>query len=306
MNSKTTTDPYNYVINLSGKPFHKNEYKLLQKNLNFVPNPGKPNKKDFQNDTKNYFRRVILKAHFGAEDPKPPDGLRPTSNKEWIPKQIHHSVQTYIQSVQNDLSNFEQPESHNRPNLSKGELEAMEALKDRDDIIISKADKGGGVVIQDVDDYVAEANRQLNNPEFYEKVDRDLTPEHSSRVNEAVNQLAAEGLISEKTAKCLHAKNARTPKFYMLPKVHKPNNPGRPIIAAIDSPTSNLARYIDHHLQPLAEELPSFIKDTGAFLRKIEAKKKVSPNSILVTMDISALYTNIPHKEGISPGRTHR
>ena len=156
------------------------------------------------------------------------------------------------------------------------------------------------MVIQDIDDYVAEADRQLSNTEFYERMNRDLTPEHTLKVNEAVDALAAEGLISEKTAKCLHAKDAKTPKFYTLPKVHKPKNPGRPIIAAINSPTTNLARFVDHHLQPLAEQLPSFVKDTGAFLRKIESTKKVSRNSILVTMDVSSLYTNIPHREGIN------
>ena len=57
----------------------------------------------------------------------------------------------------------------------------------------------------------------------------------------------------------------------MLPKIHKPGNPGRPIISAIDNPTSTIAEYVDHHLQPIAEELPSYIKDTGAFLRKINS-----------------------------------
>ena len=37
-------DPYEYVINLTKKQFTKNEYKLLNKNLNYIPNPGKPNK----------------------------------------------------------------------------------------------------------------------------------------------------------------------------------------------------------------------------------------------------------------------
>ena len=265
-----------------------------------MPNPGKPNQKNFKEDIDKYFRRVILRSHFGNEAPKEPDGLLPNSNSSWIPKTIHHSVKTYIQKVQNDLSEYEAPASHDRPNLTKGEKEALEALSDRDDIIISKADKGGGIVIQDIDDYVAEADRQLSNIEFYEKLDRDPTGEHTNKVNEALNQLANEGLISEKTSKALQARDAKTPKFYTLPKVHKPGNPGRPIIAAIDSPTSKLARFVDHHLQPLAEGLPSFIKDTGAFLRKIEATKKVNPSTILVTMDVSALYTSIPHREGIA------
>ena len=86
------------------------------------------------------------------------------------------------------------------------------------------------MVIQDIEAYITEANRQLGDTEFYQKEDKDLTPDHTLKVNEAITQLAAEKLIDEKTAKHLRPDNPKTPKFYMLPKVHKQNNPGRPII----------------------------------------------------------------------------
>ena len=107
-----------------------------------MPNPGKPNQKNFKEDIDKYFRRVILRSHFGNEPPKEPDGLLPNGNSSWIPKTIHHTVKTYIQKVQNDLSEYKTPVMHDRPNLTKGEKEALKALSDRDDIIISKADKG--------------------------------------------------------------------------------------------------------------------------------------------------------------------
>ena len=50
------------------------------------------------------------------------------------------------------------------------EEDALQNLCKRDDIIITKADKGSVVVIVDVDDYVQEANRQLENKEFYNKL----------------------------------------------------------------------------------------------------------------------------------------
>ena len=97
---RTLEDPEGYVINLTKKPFYATDYKLLGKNLNFVPTSGKPNKKDFQNDIEKYLRRVVLRAHFGANDnpPKNPNGLKPNSNSTWLPKKIHHTVQTYMQA----------------------------------------------------------------------------------------------------------------------------------------------------------------------------------------------------------------
>ena len=40
---------------------------------------------------------------------------------------------------------------------------------------ITNADKGGAVVIQDTEDYIKEANRQLSDTTFYKKHQIDLT-----------------------------------------------------------------------------------------------------------------------------------
>ena len=42
-----------------------NDFKLLNKNLNFIPNPGRYNKYTFEKDTNAFFRSTILKSHFG-------------------------------------------------------------------------------------------------------------------------------------------------------------------------------------------------------------------------------------------------
>ena len=52
-------------------------------------------------------------------------------------------------------------------------------------------------------------------------------------------------------------------------------------------------------------KLPSYIKDTAHFLRKLDDLKELPPGYLLVTLDVSSLYTNIlvPHKEGIEACR---
>ena len=50
-------------------------------------------------------------------------------------------------------------------------------------------------------------------------------------------------------------------------------------------------------------KLPSYIKDTTHFLRKLDDLKELPPGSVLVTLDVSSLYTNIPHKEKIEACR---
>ena len=47
----------------------------------------------------------------------------------------------------------------------------------------------------------------------------------------------------------------------------------------------------------------SFIKDTTHFLNKLQQLGQLPNNAILVTLDVSSLYTNIPHNEGIDACR---
>ena len=48
-------------------------------------------------------------------------------------------------------------------------------MKRRDDTIITRADKDGAIVIQDVKLYIKEAERQLNNTETYRPLPNDPT-----------------------------------------------------------------------------------------------------------------------------------
>ena len=86
----------------------------------------------------------------------------------------------------------------------------------------------------------------------------------------------------------------------MLPNIHKPNNPGQPIISGCDSPTANLSVYLDYYRKPIVLTLPSYIKDTDDFLQTVlHPNIHIPANAILVTMDVQSLYTNIPQNEGI-------
>ena len=72
----------------------------------------------------------------------------------WTPKENQHKVETFTQAFQNDLEKEEQIlKQIPRTNLSKKEKNALKTLSKREDIIITKADKGGAAVFIDVDDY---------------------------------------------------------------------------------------------------------------------------------------------------------
>ena len=107
--------------------------------------------------------------------------------------------------------------------------------------------------------------------------------------------------ITDKATKefLLPSKNTRTPLFYGLLKIHKPDCPLRPIVSGCDGPTDHLSAYIPHFFQPLASNLSSHIRDSKHFFNLIEQLPPLPPNALLVTADVMFLYTNIPHEKGI-------
>ena len=106
-----------------------------------------------------------------------------------------------------------------------------------------------------------------------------------------------------KTANSLLEEKIKTPEFYLLPKIHKANNPRRPLIRSINCHTSRISELVDYHLQPEVKKLKSYVKNTTDFITKTEAKEQESDDSYLVSLDIRFSYTNIYHKEGIQAAK---
>ena len=76
--------------------------------------------------------------------------------------------------------------------------------------------------------------------------------------------------IDDKTMEYLTPEDPKPGCFYLLPKIHKENNMERPIVSANGHPTEKISGFIDFHLRPFVENLPSHIKDTIDYLKKME------------------------------------
>ena len=76
-------------------------------------------------------------------------------------------------------------------------------------------------------------------------------------------------------------------------------------VSAIGHPTEHISEYVSNILNPLVSKLPSYVKDTTHFLNKLHSISILPNDILLVTLDVSSLYTNIPHTEGIQAARLH-
>ncbi len=146
-----------------------------------------------------------------------------------------------------------------------------------------------------------EGIRQLSNTQAYTQIRSDPTLKNTKTVQSTLSKLD----IDDQTISAIspNPNDVKCPSFYMLPKVHKANNPGRPIVSGCACPTAQVSRFVDFHLRPLVELLPSYLQDTTHFLKHITNLNRFAPfpdNTLLVSADVTALYTNINHKEALA------
>ena len=294
------------IVNLTHQELEPPLTSMLAKGLKFVPTPNQTSLKTIVNSFKQFRQTMYTHYHFRNSSNNHSHPFKTTS--VWKPPLPDNpSLLSYICSVAESIHHTFSHNSHDQStsNLTQEEINFLATYNIHNQkYVIKPADKGGAIVIWSTTDYEKEALSQLNDNKYYEYIPMNPTTiisEQTTRITRYVKDLFKFGDIDYKTLQhLLPPTPPRTPIFYLLPKIHKPGNPGRPIISGCDSPTDRLSSFIDHHLKPFCSSLPSYIKDTNHFLQTIfNIATPLPPNTIISTIDVKSLYTNIPHNEGI-------
>ena len=323
------------ILNLSNKTLNKDQISVLSRGLSFCPTPGEPDMGLLFLDLERFFRTLRLKVFWDDQNDlnqTDPSNLthnalsasslsspETTSNSDidsnepfdhpkfkvkstFDPRHLNQgALAVYQKTVKREIQQKPVKIPYHK-NLSRKEYDAIKQLASDRTITIKSADKGSCIVIQNTTDYISIGHKQLSDTKFYTKESRDFTHDFNIKVHNLIDELENKGSISFEVANYLKINKPKTPQFYMLPKIHKGiiPPPGRPILSANDSPTERISAFVDHFLQPFVPLIPSYIKDTTDFVTKIEACPPLPDGAILVTLDVTALYTNIPHWEGLA------
>ncbi|CAH2301947.1 Hypothetical predicted protein, partial [Pelobates cultripes] len=146
-------------------------------------------------------------------------------------------------------------------NLSKKEKMALKQLKNDPNLVIKQADKGGGIVILNREDYMQESMRILGDNTTYRILNGNPIENFKKQFSELLNKGFENKVINKDELDYLFVKSPRMAVFYYLPKIHKrlENPPGRPIISGIGSLTSNISQYVDFFLQQFVTKTPSYV-----------------------------------------------
>ncbi|GAA6106737.1 uncharacterized protein LOC105009030 isoform X1 [Tachysurus ichikawai] len=258
-----------------------------------------------------YHRRLKIISFFGTDNAEEQSDKLPFTNKsgwEPPPRKIPQTLKDLIQLDKTTVRNFFLTNNSQPSNLTDLERRAIKSLKNNKSIIIKPADKGNGVVIMDRSEYVQEALRQLNNPQYYKKLDQPIYVESIPIIQDKIKTLLGRGTINRRQATYLRGDPTPRPRqFYLLPKIHKPQTswptpstpPGRPIVSDCGSESYRTAEFLDYYLNPLSTKHDSYIRDTYDFIDKVKSAR-LEPRSLLFTIDINDLYTNIDTAMGLN------
>lgn len=302
-------------MNLSKHTLTTADTDLLDLGLSFIPTVNRMHVSQIQTSLHRLIRSLKLRDFFDDDDDPQSnvDNAKAfTEPSTWVPPNKHLSLSTkqLITQLEETTENIlrKYPIRNNAyyfksevEDLSQDQKQSLHKLRDNTDIIIKSADKGGMVCVLDANSYLTEVNRQLNNIKYYKTIEEPLLEQTIPKINNTLEEIRNKGYINNKQFNYLSAKVTDKPrKFYLLPKIHKPKNKwtlpdmpeGRPIVGDCATESRRISEYIDSFLKPMANKHPSYIKDTYDFVNKIR-NRKILKHYILVTGDVTALYTNM-------------
>ena len=211
-----------------------------------------------------------------------------------------------------------------RSNCTTQDRLFIQSLINNRAIVIKASDKNLGVSIVSTEWYNGQLKSMLSDSNTYERIKSIRYSGHSRLITQSqidiltkpiyesiqsimyryshiIEQFPCADQINKFIKRKVTMKKVIVPEIYLLIKVHKPQLCGRPIVPSKHWATTAPSILLDYLLQPLAKRIPWLVKDTKSLVNELEIQSIPlhQRNGILVTADISSLYTNIDTKLGI-------
>ena len=160
-NAKTTQPK---IINMSSRGLSNEEIKLLERGLKFTPTL-KQNRSKLKTDSQEFSRKIRLLEYFNDQQPNGDDKSLVKNPSNFVPPMSEDKyLNIFIEATKNY---HKQHATAKKSNLTRGEQNALNELKNDDTIIIKEADKGGATVIMDKTFYRAKVHEMLADNERY-------------------------------------------------------------------------------------------------------------------------------------------
>ena len=135
-------------------------------------------------------------------------------------------------------------------NIIKKEQQALVELRKEKSIMILPTDKGKATVIMDTGEYEQKVITMLSDDKTWE-IEKDPTPKYKRKLVSIIKKLKEEDKITDEQYKYLYPTEENVPRMYCTPKIHKPDNPLRPIVDYTGCIGYNVSRSLVDLLAPI-------------------------------------------------------
>ncbi|XP_072387376.1 uncharacterized protein [Diabrotica undecimpunctata] len=132
--------------------------------------------------------------------------------------------------------------------LNKYYIKCKTFLKHHPEIKIVQSDKGNVTVAMYTRDYIQKCEDLLTDTKYYKKLNNNPVCTLQQKANKLVSDLVKDNQIDQSVGKSLKIYNAIAPRFYALPKIHKPTLSMRPIVSSIGTPNGPIASFLTNIL----------------------------------------------------------
>ena len=139
------------------------------------------------------------------------------------------------------------------------------------------------------------------NKDKYDKIKHDLHNYEKRLVNDTMERFKKQKLMKKKSFRMIKGRKPANSKMLFTTKNTSKGNPGRSVISTAICPTSNLAMYVGCHLQTIAKEIQSHVKDAKDFLQKLNQTEETAEDGLIVTLDVKPLHSK-QRRNKSSPG----
>ena len=264
------------LLNLSSRILTIEEEEALRYGLEHHILPSKVN----TDDLKVNLEKATWIASKQLEDGEPvPHEFR---------QKIIHAVHSFINTARNVCGS----------KLNRRKHLILKRLASDNTIKICKFDKGTGVCILNHSDYIKKLESIVNDTSKFQKVQLDETKPKDHPVvkkHEKVKRYIKKYLTNEHFDESTISKmnpGSAPGKLYGLVKVHKENNPLRPVCSMVGTPEHCLAKFLDKIIKP---HIPNqkMLNSTKNFLDRLDAFD-IKPGDKMVSFDVVSLFTNVP------------
>jgi hypothetical protein len=178
---------------------------------------------------------------------------------------------------------------------------SLRNLKQLDDVVITKPDKGTGVVLLDKTAYIAKMSTILGDTSKFVVMGPIATNDNTVKIENTLRKRLCELVKSKKLPEAvkeiIRPTGSQRPRMYGLPKTHKPGVPLRPILSMIGSAQHKVAQWLKGVLQPVLDKYSGFcVKDSYSFVQMLRTSD-INENMAMCSFDVRSLFTNVPLQE---------